>query len=113
MKESDDQLWQIIDSIPALTWSARPDGSADFFNVHSPLVVVPDRVYAKSDHLGATFGKVALQVRYRAELGCTHRRKVFRMREKDCPIVADPFMEVNCAMSRFCSEIRSNIVDAE
>jgi len=33
MKESDDQLWQIIDSIPALTWSARPDGSADFFNV--------------------------------------------------------------------------------
>jgi PAS domain S-box-containing protein len=33
MKESDDQLWQIIESIPALTWSARPDGSADFFNV--------------------------------------------------------------------------------
>ena len=28
MKKSDDQLWQIIDTIPTLAWSARPDGSA-------------------------------------------------------------------------------------
>jgi PAS domain S-box-containing protein len=32
MKESEDQLWQIIDAIPTLAWSARSDGSADFFN---------------------------------------------------------------------------------
>jgi PAS domain S-box-containing protein len=32
MDESEDQVWQIIDTIPTLAWSARPDGSADFFN---------------------------------------------------------------------------------
>jgi PAS domain S-box-containing protein len=32
MKESGDQLQQIIDTIPTLAWSARPDGPADFFN---------------------------------------------------------------------------------
>ena len=32
MKESEVEVWQIIDAIPALAWSARPDGSADFFN---------------------------------------------------------------------------------
>ncbi len=33
MKESEAQIWQIIDAIPTLVWSARPDGSADFFNL--------------------------------------------------------------------------------
>jgi PAS domain S-box-containing protein len=33
MKESDLQIFQIIDAIPTLAWSARPDGSADFFNL--------------------------------------------------------------------------------
>lgn len=33
MSESDHQHWQIIDAIPTLAWSARPDGSADFFNL--------------------------------------------------------------------------------
>jgi PAS domain S-box-containing protein len=33
VKESTDQVWQIIDAIPTLAWSARPDGSADFFNL--------------------------------------------------------------------------------
>jgi PAS domain S-box-containing protein len=32
MKTPDEQLGQIIDTIPALVWSARPDGSAEFFN---------------------------------------------------------------------------------
>lgn len=32
MKESEDQISQIIDAIPALVWSARPDGFAEFFN---------------------------------------------------------------------------------
>src|SRR6266403_2734553 len=29
-----DALRKTIDTIPALAWSARPDGSADFFNQH-------------------------------------------------------------------------------
>src|SRR5580658_2747175 len=29
---SEDQLWEMVDTIPALVWSARPDGSAEFFN---------------------------------------------------------------------------------
>src|SRR5580698_10802474 len=33
MNESDFQIFQIIDAIPTLVWSARPDGSADFFNL--------------------------------------------------------------------------------
>jgi PAS domain S-box-containing protein len=32
VKESGDQLRLIIDTIPTLAWSARPDGSAEFFN---------------------------------------------------------------------------------
>ena len=31
---SEHGLEQIIDTMPALVWSARPDGSADFFNRH-------------------------------------------------------------------------------
>jgi PAS domain S-box-containing protein len=31
-RTSDDQLRAIIDTIPALAWSARPDGSAEYFN---------------------------------------------------------------------------------
>jgi PAS domain S-box-containing protein len=32
VKISEDQLWKMVDTIPALVWSARPDGSAEFFN---------------------------------------------------------------------------------
>jgi PAS domain S-box-containing protein len=32
MKTPEDQLRAIIDTIPVLAWSARPDGSAEFFN---------------------------------------------------------------------------------
>ena len=31
---SERNLKLIIDTIPALAWSARPDGSAEFFNQH-------------------------------------------------------------------------------
>ena len=33
-RESERNLKLIIDTIPALAWSARPDGSAEFFNRH-------------------------------------------------------------------------------
>src|SRR6185312_2047394 len=33
MSESDHQLRQIIDAVPMLAWSARPDGSAEFVNL--------------------------------------------------------------------------------
>jgi PAS domain S-box-containing protein len=32
VKTPEDQLRGIIDTIPALAWSAHPDGSAEFFN---------------------------------------------------------------------------------
>lgn len=32
MAPSEDQLQTIIDTIPALAWAARPDGSVEFFN---------------------------------------------------------------------------------
>jgi len=34
IRASEQNLKQIINAIPALAWSARPDGSADFFNQH-------------------------------------------------------------------------------
>ncbi|MFL5575565.1 MAG: PAS domain-containing protein [Gemmatimonadaceae bacterium] len=34
LKRSERNLQLIIDTIPALAWSARPDGTADFFNQH-------------------------------------------------------------------------------
>src|SRR6266853_5081526 len=32
IKDSENRLKTIIDTMPALAWSARPDGSAEFFN---------------------------------------------------------------------------------
>ena len=32
LSQSEEQLRKIIDTIPTLAWSARPDGSAEFFN---------------------------------------------------------------------------------
>ena len=32
LSQSEDQLRKFIDTIPTLAWSARPDGSAEFFN---------------------------------------------------------------------------------
>jgi hypothetical protein len=32
MVPSEDELQTILDTIPALAWAARPDGSAEFFN---------------------------------------------------------------------------------
>ena len=32
MKEPEDQLRTIIDTIPTLAWAAHADGSAEFFN---------------------------------------------------------------------------------
>ncbi|MDF2771072.1 MAG: fixL [Geminicoccaceae bacterium] len=34
LKRSERELKLIIDTVPALAWSARPDGTADFFNQH-------------------------------------------------------------------------------
>jgi PAS domain S-box-containing protein len=34
LKRSERELKLIIDTVPALAWSARPDGAADFFNQH-------------------------------------------------------------------------------
>jgi formate hydrogenlyase transcriptional activator len=34
LRDSEGNLQLIIDTIPALAWSARPDGSAEFFNQH-------------------------------------------------------------------------------
>jgi PAS domain S-box-containing protein len=34
IRASERNLYQIINTIPALAWSARPDGSAEFFNQH-------------------------------------------------------------------------------
>jgi len=34
LRASERNLQLIIDTIPALAWSARPDGSAEFFNQH-------------------------------------------------------------------------------
>lgn len=34
LSQSEDRLRRIIDTIPTLAWSARPDGSAEFFNRH-------------------------------------------------------------------------------
>jgi PAS domain S-box-containing protein len=34
LRASERSLKLIIDTIPAMAWSARPDGSAEFFNQH-------------------------------------------------------------------------------
>jgi PAS domain-containing protein len=41
IKTSEDRLRTIIDTIPALAWSARPDGSAEFINKETQHPVGP------------------------------------------------------------------------
>ena len=72
-----------------------------------------DRVNAQPDHLCATLCKLAFQSGYRAKLCRTNRSKVLRVREENRPVVADPFVEADRAVSGLCCEIRSNIIDTE
>jgi PAS domain-containing protein len=55
MNAPDQQLRAIIDTIPPLVWSARPDGSAEFFNRRwldytglSYLEAIKDRILPRS-----------------------------------------------------------------
>ncbi|MDB5808438.1 MAG: multi-sensor hybrid histidine kinase [Betaproteobacteria bacterium] len=70
LRLSEDRLRHVIDSIPAIVWSASPDGAVDFVNDRSlqytglskddsmgsrwTSVIHPDDIPATTDHWGAT-----------------------------------------------------------
>jgi hypothetical protein len=75
--------------------------------------MVFDRVDAKADHLCTTLREIGFQTGYSSQLRCADGSEVLWMREENSPVVADPFVEVDAAVSGLCGEIRSNIIDTE
>src|SRR6266403_4337279 len=64
------------------------------------------RVDTEADHFGVAFGKLGLKAGHVAELSGAHRREVLRVREQDCPTIADPLVKLNGALRGLGREIR-------
>jgi hypothetical protein len=67
------------------------------------------RVGADGQYLYVTLGKFASQFGHCAKLSGTHGRKVSRVREKNAPAVAEPFVKVDCSFGRFGREVGSQV----
>jgi multidrug resistance efflux pump len=73
--------------------------------------VIADLVDRQTDDLGVALGELVGQPGHVAQLGRADRRVVLRMGEQDGVAVADPVMESDWALRRFCREIRRNAAD--
>src|SRR5215831_15176623 len=86
--------------------------SLGLLNVLCPFAVLGDRVNAQADNLASTLGELGLKPGHGSQFGGAHRREVLRMREKDRPAVADPFVKTNRSLRRLGRKIRCRLVDA-
>src|SRR5678816_816038 len=77
-------------------------------DVLGPAGVLVDRVDAEADDLDIAFVEVGFELGHIAELGCAYRRKVFRVREQDRPLVPNPVMKTNPTFGCFGLEVRSD-----
>src|SRR5882724_11197051 len=67
-----------------------------------------DGIDAESHQLDAALVEFRLKLGQGAKLGGRHRSEILRVREQQCPAVADPVMEFELAVGRFSLEIRGN-----
>ena len=80
-------------------------GVGELVDILDPLMVVIDVVGRQTNQLDASFGKLGFQLCERSQLGRTHWSKVFWMREKHDPFVADELVEVDRSIRRFRFEV--------
>src|SRR2546427_12512860 len=75
-------------------------------DVLDPGLVIAHGIDAESDDLGVPLVELGLETGHVAELSGANGREVLRMREEDCPLVADPFVEVDLPLRGLSGEIR-------
>ena len=78
-------------------------------DVLRPLGVLVDGIDAEPDDFGVPLVELGFELRHVAELGRAHGREVLRVGEEDAPRVAEPLMEANVTLGRFCLEIRRDV----
>ena len=81
--------------------------SLGFFDIGRPLPVAGYRIDAEPDNLAVASRKLGLEAGHIAEFGGAHGRKVLRVREQDCPTVANPLVKVDGSLRGFSGEIWS------
>lgn len=67
-----------------------------------------DRISRQADQLNASFCKFGLEFCKRAQLGGANGSIIFGMGEKDGPLVANPFMEIDGARRGLGLEVGRN-----
>src|SRR2546428_2040823 len=81
-------------------------GPLRLLDVLDPGLVIAHGIDAESDDLGVPLVELGLETGHVAELSGANGREVLRMREEDCPLVADPFVEVDLPLRGLSGEIR-------
>src|SRR5215472_9706868 len=82
-------------------------------DVLRPSGMAIDGVYRKADDFHPALVKLGLELRHIAQFRRANGREILRVREQNAPLVAEPLVEVNPALSRFRFEVRRNVVDAQ
>src|SRR5690606_22102867 len=82
-------------------------------DVLHPGVVILDGIAAQPDQLRIALVELGLETRHVAQLGRADRGKVLRVREKDRPTVADPFVKVDSSLRGVRREVRRHVSDMQ
>ena len=77
-------------------------------DVFDPLFVLIETIGTDADDLDVSFLKVFSSPGDLTELCCADWREIVWMREQDAPRIAEPFVEVDLAQRRLCSEVGSD-----
>lgn len=65
------------------------------------------------NHLNPPPLKLIFQLRKRAQLGRAHGREIRRVREQNCPLAIQPFVEIDVALGGLCLEVGRLGADAD
>lgn len=87
--------------------------TGDVLDVLCPPAVVGDRINTKSDHFGAPRRELLIECRDGAQLSGADRGEILGMREEHRPVITDPFVKLDGAVSGFSSEVGCDIVNAK
>ena len=82
-------------------------------DVPRPALVVGHAVHAQAEDLHAAAVELGLEARDGTELGRAHGRVVARVREEDCPAIAEPVVKTNLAGCRDGGEVGGGIAESE
>jgi hypothetical protein len=82
--------------------------SSNFVNIIDPSAMSLDRVCREADQFDTTLGELWRIFRQSGKLCRTHWCVIFRMRKKDCPFIADPFVKIDRANRRLSLEVGGN-----